>query len=312
MVQEDRVAEISIVLVAGPTAAGKTGFAEQLALERGGEILNADSQQFYRGFDIGTGKTPPAERRVPQHLLDFCEPGRGMTAAEFSRLADLKIAELSQARKLPVVVGGTGLYLKALCEGLDELPPRDAEIRNDLQAEWRSGGGQEMHRRLQEIDPEVAARVPPTDPVRLVRYLEIARITGQAPSRLLRRERPSQLRYVVESYWLSPDRAELRERIARRVAAMFEQGWLAEVEGLLVQGIDPRSLENKPLGYAECAQVLGGRLSLEEAQAKITLKTAQYAKRQETYFRGLFSHPAYRQFGSSLIRIEPPSSRPSE
>lgn len=311
MVQEDRLSH-PIVLIAGPTAAGKTAFAERLALERGGEILNADSQQFYRGFDIGTGKTPPAERRVPQRLLDVCPPGQGMTAAEFSRLADLEIAELSRDRKPAIVVGGTGLYLKALCEGLDELPPRDAEIRNGLQAEWRAGGGSEMHRRLQEIDPEVAARVPPTDPVRLVRYLEIARITGQAPSRLLRRERPAQLRYAVESYWLSPGRAELRERIARRVAGMFEQGWLAEVEGLLLQGIDPRTLESKPLGYAECAQVLGGRMKLEEAMAKITLKTAQYAKRQETYFRGLFSHPAYVQNGSSLRRIDPLKSSPSK
>lgn len=303
MVQENRVSERAIVLVAGPTAAGKTGFAEELALKRGGEILNADSQQFYRGFDIGTGKTPPAQRRVPQHLLDLCEPGRGMTAAEFSRLADAKIAELGEGGKLAVVVGGTGLYLKALCEGLDELPPRDAGIRSSLHAEWQAGGGSEMHRRLQEIDPAVAARVPPTDPVRLVRYLEIARITGQAPSRLLRRERPKRLRYPVESYWLQPDRAELRARIARRVAEMFEAGWLEEVEQLLGQGIDPRRLENKPLGYAECAQVLGGRLSREEAQARITLKTSQYAKRQETYFRGLFSHSAYGLFGSSLHRV---------
>ncbi|HEX5033427.1 MAG TPA: tRNA (adenosine(37)-N6)-dimethylallyltransferase MiaA [bacterium] len=303
MVQADRVSETAIVMVAGPTAAGKTAFAESLALEQGGELLNADSQQFYRGFDIGTGKTPPAERRVPQHLLDLCEPGQGMSAAEFSRLADAQIAELGRRGKLAVVVGGTGLYLKALCEGLDELPSRDAKIRGELQAEWQAGGGPEMHRRLEEIDPEVAARVPPTDPVRLVRYLEIARITGEAPSRLLRRERPVRLRYPVQSYWLQPDRAELRARIARRVAEMFEKGWLEEVERLLRRGIDPRRLESKPLGYAECTQVLSGRLSQGEAEAKIVLKTSQYAKRQETYFRGLFSHPAYTHFGSSLQRF---------
>jgi tRNA dimethylallyltransferase len=311
VVQADRLSGTAIVLVAGPTAAGKTSFAEDLALARGGELINADSQQFYRGFDIGTGKTPPSARRVPQHLLDLCEPGRGMTAAEFSRLADAKISELSESGRLAVVVGGTGLYLKALCEGLDELPARDAEIRRDLHAEWEAGGGTQMHRRLQEIDPQVAARVPPTDPVRLVRYLEIARITGEAPSRLLRRERPERLRYVVESYWLSPDRAELRARIAKRVAAMFEEGWLEEVQGLLSKGIDPRRLENKPLGYAECAQVLGGRLSLEEAQSTIVQKSAQYAKRQETYFRGLFGHSAYQSFGSSLRRLGGPVDVPS-
>ncbi len=292
----------SIVAVVGATASGKSEFAESLAEKIGGEILNADSQQFYRGFDIGTGKVPPERRRVPHWLLDLCEPGQRMTAMEFSRRAEAVIGELQGRGRVPILVGGTGLYLKALLEGLDELPPRDPELRLRLQEEFRSQGGGELHRRLQAFDPTLAERVRPEDPLRLVRYLEIAQLTGKPPSQLLRRQRPSVLRFPTQTYWIQPDRETLRHRIAARVLAMLESGWLEEVRGLVSSGLDPRRLENRPIGYSELADVLEGR-DLGEVRDQIILRTQQYAKRQQTFFRGLLEHHAYQEGASKLTRL---------
>lgn len=290
----------AIVVVAGATASGKSEFAERLGEELGGEILNADSQQFYQGFDIGTGKLPPERRRLPHWLLDACAPGERMTAMEFSRRAERLIAEIDARGRVPILVGGTGLYLKALLEGLDELPPRHPEIRSRLQAEAVREGPESLHRRLLELDPESAARISPRDSNRLVRYLEIAEFSGRPPSELLTRRRPQVLRFPTETYWLRGDRELLRRRISGRVAEMLAAGWLEEVRGLLARGIDPRRLEIRPIGYAELAEVALGRKGLEEAQAEIVARTQAYAKRQETFFRGLFSHAAYQGAGSRL------------
>ncbi|MFO1463849.1 MAG: tRNA (adenosine(37)-N6)-dimethylallyltransferase MiaA [bacterium] len=295
----------AIVLVAGPTASGKSEFAESLSEHIGGEILNADSQQFYRGFDIGTGKVSPERRRAPHWLLDVCEPGARMTAMDFARRAGDLIAEISARGKVPILVGGTGLYFKALLEGLDELPPRDPALRASLQEEFLVKGGEFLHRRLAELDPLSAQGIHPQDPLRLVRYLEIALLTGRPPSALMRRHRPSELRYPTHSYWLRPDREVLKRRIAERVAAMLREGWLEEVRGLMQSGLDLDRIENRPIGYSELARVVEGRRELASVQAEIVRKTQQYAKRQETFFRGLFAHPAYRQGGSVLTELPP-------
>lgn len=303
MVQEGAVSPSpAIVVVAGATASGKSAFAERLGEEIGGEIINADSQQFYRGFDIGTGKPPSELRRLPHWLFDACAPGERMTAMEFARRAEQLIAEIDARGRVPIVVGGTGLYLKALLEGLDRLPPRDPEIRHRLQEEAERLGPEALHRRLREIDPESAARISPRDPNRLVRHLEIAQLSGRPPSELLTRRRPPVLRFPTETYWLCGERELLRRRIAERVDEMLASGWLQEVRGLLAREIDPRRLEIRPIGYAELAEVALGRKALEEARAEIIARTQAYAKRQETFFRGQFSHAAY-QSGSSRLRI---------
>jgi len=294
----------AIVVVAGATASGKSAFAERLGEEIGGEILNADSQQFYRGFDIGTGKLPPERRRLPHWLLDACAPGERMTAMEFARRAERLIAEIAARGRVPILVGGTGLYLKALLEGLDRLPPRDPEIRRRLQAEAARLGPEALHQRLRALDPESAARISPRDPNRLVRYLEIAELSGRSPSELLTRRRPPVLRFPTETYWLRGERELLRRRIAERVDEMLASGWLEEVRGLLARGIDPRRLEIRPIGYAELAEVVAGLKDMEEVRAEIVARTQAYAKRQETFFRGQFSHAAY-QGGGSRLRILP-------
>lgn len=290
----------AIVVVAGATASGKSEFAELLGEKIGGEILNADSQQFYRGFDIGTGKTPANRRRLPHWLLDVCEPGERMTAMQFVLRAEALIAEISGRGRVPILVGGTGLYLKALLEGLDDLPSRNPEIRKRLEDEAARLGPEVLHRRLQVLDPESAARINPRDPARLIRYLEIGEISGSAPSSLMRRQRPSILRFPVETYWLQNDREALRLRIAERIAEMLAAGWLDEVRRLLANGIDPRQLEIQPIGYSELADVATGRKEISLAQEEIVARTRAYAKRQETFFRGMYRLAAYQEHGSRL------------
>ncbi|HCU24433.1 MAG TPA: tRNA (adenosine(37)-N6)-dimethylallyltransferase MiaA [Deltaproteobacteria bacterium] len=307
MVQEGLVSVLppwpDLIVVAGATATGKSAFAEGLACERGGEILNADSQQFYRGFDIGTGKPPEAERRVPHWLYDACAPGESMSAMEFVRRAEILIKELRARGKLPVVVGGTGLYLKALLEGFDPLPGRDPELRRRLEIEFQREGGEALRERLRKIDPASAAWIPAGDRSRLIRYLEIGELTGRAPSEQMRRSRPERLRFRTETFWLRKERETLRKKIAARVEAMLQAGWLEEVRNLLAAGVDPRKLENRPIGYSELAEVVLGKRKLEEAAAEIILRTQQYAKRQETFFRAMFAHAAYREQGSELNLI---------
>ena len=290
----------AIVVVAGATASGKSEFAERLGEQIGGEILNADSQQFYRGLNIGTGKVPVDRRRLPYWLLDICAPGERMTAMDFVRRAEVLISEISGRGRVPILVGGTGLYLKALLEGLDDLPPRDSDLRFRLGEEAERLGVEALHRRLAEIDPLSAASISPQDPVRIVRYLEIAELSGAKPSDLMRRQRPFSLRFPTETYWLRRDREEQRTRIAERVDEMLNMGWLEEVRVLMSEGLDPRKLESRPIGYYELAEVISGNLKLSEAREKIVAQTRAYAKRQETFFRGMFSHAAYGREGSRL------------
>ena len=289
-----------VILVVGPTASGKSEWAEQWAGERNGEILNADSQQFYRGMDIGTGKVDSKKSALKHWFLDICEPGEFMTGMDFARQADDLIAALREEGKTPVVVGGTGLYVRCLFEGLDPLPSRDEGIRARLQAEMKEKGAGALHRRLSHIDPVLGAKIHPHDPSRIIRFLEIHEITGRPPSEILSGKRPETLRYPTHTYWFHPSREKLRERIALRVQAMIASGWVEEVRDLMGRGVDPRRIPNKPIGYADLADVVEGQMSLEKAREKITLRTQQYAKRQATFFRALLKHPAYQTGGSKL------------
>jgi tRNA dimethylallyltransferase len=293
-----------LILIIGPTASGKSEYAQRLALRCNGEIINYDSQQFYRGLNIGTGKLSPQERRVPHWLLDTLEPGSFMTAGEFTRQAEVILEEIFSRGKTPIFVGGTGLYVRSLLEGIDDLPPRDPEIRQRLERELSERGPQALHQRLIQIDPNQASRVSPADRLRIVRFLEIYEISGSPPSQLLQKGRAVRLRYPTQTHWLFPTRDILREKIAQRVGQMFVRGWPEEVQGFLNRGEDPREWENKPIGYAELAQVLIEKNEPASLIPMIIQKTRAYAKRQETFFRGLLGNPAYKNFGSSLKVLE--------
>jgi tRNA dimethylallyltransferase len=256
-------------------------------------------------MDIGTGKDDAKRSSIRHWLIDVCEPGEIMSAGRFARLAEETILRLQAEKKVPILVGGTGLYVRALLEGLDPLPERDEAVRGRLRRVFEEEGGPALHRRLREIDPEMAARVHPNDPARLIRFLEIHELSGRPPSQLFSKPMQAGLRFSTRTFWLRPEREMLRRKIADRVGNMLARGWVKEVEGLLRAGKDPRKLPNKPIGYAELTDVAEGRCALEEAQGRIVAKTRQYAKRQEIFFKGLLARPGFYQEGSSVQEIVP-------
>ncbi|WP_248362620.1 tRNA (adenosine(37)-N6)-dimethylallyltransferase MiaA [Anaeromyxobacter oryzae] len=273
-----------VLVVAGPTASGKTALAVALARRLGGEIVNADSQQVYRGLDVGTAK-PTAEERAaaPHHLLDVAEPGEGMDAARFTALADAAIAEIAARGRLPIVAGGTGLYVRALLHGVVAAPGRDPALRARLEAEAAALGRPALHARLAALDPAAAARIRENDLVRIVRALEIA-AGGRRPSELHAEHAFQPDRYAATLLALDPPRAELHARIDARVRAMFAGGLLDEARALLARfgGAIPPKL---PIGYAEAAAALDGSLPLEEAIRRVQVAHRRYARRQVVWLR---------------------------
>ena len=274
----------SIVVIAGPTASGKTELGIALALRLGGEIVNADSQQVYRGLDAATAKATSSQRAaVVPHLLDVAEPGEGMDAARFQALADAAIAGIARRGVVPVVVGGTGLYVRALLRGVAAAPGRDPVLRAALEAEAAREGRPALHRRLARVDPEAAARIGPNDLVRVVRALEIA-ASGRTQSDVFAAHRFEEIRYRSRLLALDPPRAALHARIGARVPQLFDAGLLREVEWLLQRchGVLPPRL---PIGYAEAAEVLSGRMSRSEAEGRILVAHRRYARRQLIWLR---------------------------
>ncbi len=273
-------------MIAGPTAAGKSGLAVELALAFGGEIINADSAQVYKGFDIGTD-TPSldARRGVPHHLLSFVEPDVQFNAADFVQEA-LKAADsISAAGRLPIVVGGTGLYLQALLVGLFPGPGRDAAVRARLDGEAALKGIEAMHERLKMVDPDYAAVTAPRDRVRVVRALEVFELTGKPFSSFFKATRSPLERYSVIKIGVTLPRPELYRRIEERVDAMFKAGLVEEVKGLLARGTSPAAPPFKALGYRQVLSCLAGDMTLEEAVKLTKTETRHYAKRQMTWFR---------------------------
>jgi len=275
---------IRILVIAGPTASGKTALAVALARRLGGEIVNADSQQVVRGLDVGTAK-PTAEERaaVPHHLLDLVEPGEGMDAARFVALADAAIAEIAARGRLPVVAGGTGLYLRALLHGVVAAPGRDPALRARLEDEAARLGRPALHERLRAIDPSAAARIRENDLVRVVRALEIA-AGGRLPSQLHADHAFREDRYDALLLALDPPRPELHARIDARVGEMFGAGLLDEARALLrrMSGALPARL---PIGYAEAAACVRGEISEEEAVRRVQVAHRRYARRQIMWLR---------------------------
>ena len=272
-----------VVVLAGPTASGKSRLAVEVALRAGGEIVNADSQQVYRGLDVGTAKPTPEDRSaVPHHLLDVAEPGEGMDAARWVALADAAIAGVTARGRLPVVVGGTGLYVRALLHGVVDAPGRDPALRTRLEEEAAVHGRAALHRRLAGIDPRAAERIRENDLVRVVRALEIA-AGGRPQSELFEAHRFSLRRYRYRLLALDVPRDELHRRIGERAAAMASGGIVEEALRLLQRFDGP--LPRLPIGYADAVACARGEFGPEELAARIALHHRRYARRQVIWLR---------------------------
>ena len=279
-----------VIVIGGPTATGKTDAAIEICRRFGGEVINGDSVQIYRGFDIGSAKPTEAERGgVPHHLLDVLDPSEEMSAGVFARAALSLIKALHARGVLPVVVGGTGLYLRALVKGLNEMPFIPEAIRVELQRRVRSDGLASLRAELEQVDPAYAARIAVQDTQRTVRALEVFHATGRPftafhqPAAHEGDEARADLRFLT--LVLFRERAALYERINRRVQVMIDQGFLDEVRGLHERygaGIKPM----RSLGYRQLIEHLEGRATLDEAIAKMAQGHRNYAKRQLTWFRG--------------------------
>ncbi len=273
----------ALVVIAGPTASGKSQLALHLAATFSGEIVNCDSLQLYRGFDIGTAKTPPGERRgIPHHLFDVLDARAVYSAGDYARDARAVIAGIAARGRVPFIVGGTGFYLRALVDGLPALPARDEAVRGRLiQREQRRPGS--LHRLLTRLDPDAAARIHEHDMQKLIRALEIRLLTrdalpGPATAAPL-------AGFRVLEIGLSPDRAELAQAIARRTRHMFDAGLVDEVRALLASGPTGEEKPFESLGYKQALQHIRGQRTLEDALSSTEIETRQYAKRQWTWFR---------------------------
>lgn len=278
--------KLRLVVICGPTAAGKTALALELGAQFAIEVISADSRQVYRCMDIGTAKPTPEElSRLRHHLVDVVDPDAEFTAASFSEQGRRLAKEICQRGRLPFVVGGTGLYIRALTDGLVSAPGGDAAFRQELtQLEQQQGEGA-LYRLLQSRDPDMAARVHPRNRVRIVRALEVLELTGRRLSELQASHAFADRPFATLKIGLSPDRDELFRRIDRRVELMLEAGLIDETRRLLEKGYTPRLKTLQTIGYRECIQYLQGEITLDEARFLIQRATRQYAKRQLTWFR---------------------------
>lgn len=274
-----------ITIICGPTAVGKTRVSIELAKKFDGEIVSADSQQVWRGMDIGTAKADLTERsEVPHHLIDIAEPDEHFDAARFVEFADRAIEDVDARGKRAFVVGGTGMYLRMLVNGLCEAPPQDPKTRKQIEDEIERIGLQEMHDRLMEIDPESALGIHPNDPTRIIRALEIYELTGTPASEFRKVHGYGEQRYDALKIGLNIGRDELYRRINERIDHMLERGLLDEVKTLLEKyGPDVQAL--KAVGYREFVRHLQGEFSLERAVELAKRNSRRFAKRQLTWFR---------------------------
>ncbi|MGQ9670273.1 MAG: tRNA (adenosine(37)-N6)-dimethylallyltransferase MiaA [Desulfosoma sp.] len=289
-----------IVLLAGPTAVGKTALSLDLAEVLKTDIVNADSMQVYRFMDIGTAKPSAQERnRVRHHLLDVVNPDEPYDAAVFAHQARAVIEALHAQGKIPLVVGGTGLYMKALTRGICPGPPTHPGLRRQLLDDLARHGMSWLYAELSRVDPSCAARIHPNDRQRLLRALEVYRSTGVPLSHWQRTHGFRQALYPTIKIVLYRDRDELYARIDQRVLHMVDQGLLDEVRHLVRMGYDCSLKPMQSLGYRHMCQYLAGRMTFEEAVRTMQRDTRRYAKRQMTWFRG---DPEFRWFHAEARR----------
>lgn len=277
---------VPLIAIVGPTASGKSALGVFLAEQLGGEVVACDSTQLYRGFDIGTAKPTRAERHgIPHHLLDVLSPEEEATAGAYRRMALEVLFDLRRRARLPVFTVGTGLYLRALLEGLADAPERSAELRERLRASASRRAPGHLHRVLKRLDPEAAAHIAPGDEQKLIRAIEVCVLSQRPLSEVYRAGRAPLEGWHALKIGLLPPREALYTRIGARVAAMLERGWLEEVQRLLAAGLPKNSKPFDFIGYRELHAHLQEKLSLVDAVASITQATRRYAKRQITWFR---------------------------
>ena len=274
-----------LIFILGPTAVGKTEISIIGAQQLNAEIISLDSRQLYRHMDIGTAKPTSEERRqVPHHLIDFVEPDQSFTVADYQKLADQKVEEIWKRGKQPMFVGGSGLYFRAVLDGLFEGPTADPELRAKLRQDARKFGKEKLHQKLAKIDPKTAENVHPNDLVRVIRAIEVYEKTGEPISKLQRQWDEEPPRYDFVAVGLNRSRELLYQRIDQRVDEMIKRGLIEEVKKLLeLYPRDCRAMQS--FGYKEIASYLNGEIGLQEAIELTCQRTRHFAKRQLTWFR---------------------------
>ena len=275
-----------IVIICGPTAIGKTTAGIAAAERFGGQIISADSMQIYRRMNIGTAKPTQSEQdRIVHHLIDIVDPQEPFDAAQYSQLARRKVTELIAQGIAPFVVGGTGLYIKALTHGIFTAEAPDPSVRKRLQDQIKTEGTDNLYQQLQHKDPETAARIHPNDTYRIVRALEMIESTGNSMTQLQHQHRFNDQPFMALKIGLQMERAKLYGRINRRVDLMIQEGLLAEVESLLETGCQSSLKSMQSIGYRHMVDYIEKRMSWEEAVRTLKRDTRRYAKRQLTWFR---------------------------
>jgi tRNA dimethylallyltransferase len=274
-----------MIVICGPTCVGKSDLSFHLACEIKGEIINADSMQMYKFLDIGTAK-PEKEKReiIPHHIIDIIEPDKRFSAGEFSKLARKIIEEIKNRNKVPIVVGGTGLYIRSLLRGIFISPPVDENIRNELYEYAKKYGSYYLYQMLENVDKVSAKKINPNDIKRIVRALEVFKQTG-IPISKLQNEWNNPIPEDVVYIGIMRKKEDLHKRIENRVEKMIEKGLIEEVKNLLDMGYSPSSYGFEGIGYKETIEYIMGKSTLDETIEKIKKNTKDYAKRQMTWFR---------------------------
>jgi len=279
-------ADSSLIAILGPTASGKSALGIWLAQQLGGEVIACDSTQLYRGFNVGTAKPTVRERQgIPHHLIDVLDPREEATAGSYRERAVAALEDLRARKKLPIFTVGTGLYLRALLEGLADVPLRSEQLRARLWAGAEEHGPGHLHRILKRMDPPSAAKIAPGDEQKLVRAIEICLLAKKPLSEVHRSGRNPLRGWRAAKIGLAPEREALYERIHARTEAMLAAGWMDEVRSLMASGLSADAKPFEFIGYRELRAVLQGEMPLEQARATIQQATRRYAKRQLTWFR---------------------------
>ena len=270
-----------VLIIAGPTAVGKTAVAERVAEKLSGELISADSRQIYKGLDVGTAK--PRNSKIPYHLIDIVTPEKRYDAAQFARDAQALIKQIYDRGKIPIIVGGTGLYIRALTEGIFEGNFRDETVREELLRRWRAG--ENLYAELMRVDPEAAKKIDPKNFVRIQRALEVYIVSGKPISYWWKTatKKPSEWKFV--KIILNKERKVLYERIEKRVDEMLEAGWVDEVKNLLKSGVTENAPAFSSIGYRQVVDYIKGKLSWDQMREQIIKATKEYARRQLIWFR---------------------------